>query len=144
MNINQYLKESKRTIASLSKCTGVPYTTVSELVNGKVDLDRVYVGTAVKLASAFQIDFRTFYDMCKESINLSDDSKAKVIVRNKYYYLSYKIREYSGTVRLFKANLINKPYVKDAAEWEYKRIEDEIKYKKDMEELEAWKATDII
>ncbi|MBQ9359507.1 MAG: helix-turn-helix transcriptional regulator [Lachnospiraceae bacterium] len=144
MNINQYLKESERTVASLSKCTGIPYTTVSELVNGKVDIDRVYVGTAIKLASACQIDFHTFYDMCKESTNLSDDSKAKVIVKNKYYYLDYKIGEYSGTERLFKANLINKPFVKDAAEWEYKRIRDEIKYKKDMEELEAWKATDII
>lgn len=137
MDIKQYLKKSEITIISLSKCTGIPYTTVSELVNGKVDIDRVYVGTAFKLASACHVDFQTFYNLCKENTPRLDDT-VKITVKNKAYYIEYRIGDISGTSRLFKANSINKPFVRDAAEWEYKRIKDAIQQEKDREELDSW------
>ena len=50
MDLKAYIEENKISIASLSKETGLPYTTVSELVNGKKSLGKCSAETVYRLA----------------------------------------------------------------------------------------------
>lgn len=54
MSIKSYIEENNISIASLSKETGLPYTTVSELVNGKKSLGKCSAETVYRLAKGLQ------------------------------------------------------------------------------------------
>ena len=115
MNIKEYLKANKTSIASISQKTGIPYTTVSELINGKVSIDKVYVGTAMKLAEACCLSFMSFYNMCRETTTLPEIPDGKIIIKNKRYYLEYDIDGHTGVDYLFKVNPGNTQCLESAA-----------------------------
>lgn len=52
MKLKDYISERNISIASLSMEAGLPYSTVSEVVNGKKALDRCSAGTVYRIASA--------------------------------------------------------------------------------------------
>ena len=52
MTLKDYIADEDKTIASLSKESGLPYTTVSELVNGKKTLGKCSAETVYRLAKA--------------------------------------------------------------------------------------------
>lgn len=54
MDLKAYIEENNISIASLSKETGLPYTTVSELVNGKKSLGKCSAETVYRLAKGLQ------------------------------------------------------------------------------------------
>lgn len=138
MTLKAYLRSIGTTIKSLHIESGVPYTTVSEIVNGKVNIDRVYVGTAMKLARACQISFPEFYDMCKETTELPTIKDGKIVIKNKKYYIEYDIEGEKGQRSLLKVNEVNQHFIKDSAEWMLSDIKEEIRKKKEVEEIESW------
>ncbi|MBR5360749.1 MAG: helix-turn-helix transcriptional regulator [Lachnospiraceae bacterium] len=115
MNIKDYLKANKTSISYISKKTDLPYTTVSELINGKVSIDKVYVGTAMKLAEACGLSFMCFYKMCKETTSLPEIPDGRIIIKNKRYYLEYDIDGKTGVDYLFKVNPGNTKCLEAAA-----------------------------
>ena len=139
MNIKQYLKENKISVSSLHKQTGIPYTSISEIVNGKVNIDRVYTGTAIRLADSCGLEFAQFYRMCRE--NIPKTPKTDIIVKNKKYYLRYDIEGETGCNYLCKANETNKRYVKDFARWELDTVKNNKRLQKEIEEVESWPIT---
>ena len=142
MNFKQYLRNKKVSVAELSRRTGIPYTTLSELVNGKVDVDRIYVGNAVNIAEKCNLPFQQFYEMCKEQTDIGGNSDYRIVTRNKKYYVQYEIDGKTSTSYLFKANALNQRFVKDVAQWEYEAAKEQYREKKEIEEVERW-AEDI-
>ena len=55
MTLHQYLDDTKKTIADLSKESGLPYSTISELVNGKKTIMNCTVETVYQLASSLSL-----------------------------------------------------------------------------------------
>ncbi len=122
MDIKNYLKIKNIKISELSKITQIPYTTINEIVNKKVDIDRVYTGTSIKLAHACGLEFNQFYKMCKEGIETDELQDSEILIRNKKYYLKYNINGHKGLNCLFKANKENVSSVKEIAENEIRSI----------------------
>ncbi|MBP5756951.1 MAG: hypothetical protein J6W39_05155, partial [Spirochaetales bacterium] len=54
MDLKAYIEENNISIASHSKETGLPYTPVSELVNGKKSLGKCSAETVYRLAKGLQ------------------------------------------------------------------------------------------
>lgn len=50
-NFNKVLKESGLSMYGLAKYSGVPYTTINEIHNNKIDINRCESGTVFKLAA---------------------------------------------------------------------------------------------
>jgi len=98
-NINHYLKINKISISSLSKSTGIPYTTINELVNGKTKIDHASVRIVRKLAEALNLDIRELSELCDTS-RLHE----KIVIKNKQFYLRTQDREW----KLFAATLQNR------------------------------------
>lgn len=144
MNIKTYLKSNRISVAELSRTTKLPYTSVSELINGKVDIDRVYVGTAMKLAEALDISFDEFYTLCRANIVNLHNPDATLKIKNKKYYVAYDIDGNRGEAYLFKVNDTNKKYANDAAQWEIDDIRRNIEEQHSIKEVEEWSATDTI
>jgi transcriptional regulator with XRE-family HTH domain len=56
MNINELLKQKSMTKYELSKMSGLPQTTVSDICNGKVKIEKCTGETLYKLAKALNVD----------------------------------------------------------------------------------------
>lgn len=52
-NFKHFFQKSGKTIYQISKQTGIPYTTLSELVNGKTDINKCSAGTVFRLSLFF-------------------------------------------------------------------------------------------
>lgn len=53
MKLKQYVQENKLKISQVAKESGIPYSTISELINGKKALNRCTAGTVYSLAKYF-------------------------------------------------------------------------------------------
>lgn len=136
--LKQYLKQNKISIYSLSKQTDIPYSTLNDLCNGKVEIDNCKVIILMKLANALKITTDSLYEICKRKNNSfaikQINKQAMIKAKNKRYYVEFVDKNNNKVIiDLFKVNDINSKYVKDAAQWmvEEKLLDTE------MEELYA-------
>ena len=138
MNIKTYLKQNKLKISDISKQTGIPYTTVSEIINGKTDIDKVQIGIGLKIADACKMDFKRFYNTCKKSNSIPDVSGGRILKKNKSYYLQCSLPGFTDEIYLCKVNPVNTQFIKDMAEWTIHSVISEAKQQKSIKEVESW------
>lgn len=58
------LKNKKMSVYECSKISGIPYTTLLEIVNGKTSINKCSFETVYKLALTFNTPMETFYERC--------------------------------------------------------------------------------
>lgn len=143
MTIKELLKQNNIKISTISKTTGIPYTTVNEIVNGKIDIDKVQIGTGLKIAKACGLDFNKFYDICKNSIALPEISGGELLLKNKAFYLECNLPEGKKEVYLCKMNHTNAHFIKDMAEWTINSLIEEAEKEKQLLEVESWTINSI-
>lgn len=130
--LKQFLIQNEISIYSLSKKTDIPYSTLNDLCNGKVEIDNCKVIMLMKLANALKISTDDLYEMCKRKDNSfiikQNNTQATIKAKNKKYYVEYKDKNDTVIIDLFKVNGTNSKYVKDAAQWlvEEKMIDTEM------------------
>ena len=131
--LKDYLKSQKLSISRLSQMTGIPYSTLNDIVNGKTDLDRVAYGSVKRLAAALSQPITNLELLCGKALIIDDTYS--VIIKNKAYYLS---DSKSHQLRyLFKINPLNSEYLDFA-------VQCLIDEDKSMRELEEKWANSII
>lgn len=135
--LKDFLNENDISIYSLSKKTNIPYSTLNDLCNGKVEIDNCKVSLLINLAKSLNMTIEKLYELCKNNDNIVKikkyNTEAKIIVKNKKYYVQYNDGSKTNNIDLFKVNHINNIYVKDAAEW---LVEDAL-LEKEMEDIYA-------
>lgn len=98
MIINQLLQRENMTKYRLSKESGVPQTTINDICNGKVELEKCSVGTVYKIAKALQVTVDSL---------IESELANKTAVR----------AEYRSSFETFKSNICH--YVKDIGDLEF-------------------------
>ena len=141
--IKYYLKQNKIKISDIARKYNLPYTTVSEIINGKTDIDRVQIGTGLEIANACNLSFEEFYKSCKSSNAVPCIKNGIIVRKNKAYYLQYTFPDEEGEIYLCKINEINSHFIKDMAEWSINAILLEKERQKSMDEVKAWKTDSI-
>lgn len=142
MRLKDYLKENKLSITSIAKSANLPYSTVNGIVNGRVEIDKVQVGTALSIASACGVEFKDLYDMCKDNLYIPSFTDAEVVVKNKAYYLRIIVNGKKKDTYIFKVNPINTRFLRDAAKWTLDSIKDSMQIA-DME-ADGWSVRSTI
>ena len=133
--LKDYLKKENITIYELSKKTGIAYSTLSDLCNGKVDIDNCKVSIIKKLSEYFNISMNNIYNICLKKDNefIVDSLKKNVCTysKNKNYYVKFKYKNKDVDIRLCKVNKNNTDYLKEIASW----IVDDYVSEKRLEEI---------
>ena len=132
--IKEYLKEYGIRITALSRQTGIPYSTLNDLVNGKTELERMQYGKVKAICGVLGLTVEQMEELCQTPIRI--ESEAEIITKNKSYYLSYVCEGTIKEEKLCKVNPTNRYFVKTMAETRLLRIENE-------ERLNAWKRSTI-
>lgn len=62
MELHEYLKETNTSVYSLSKTSGVPYSTTLSICRGKANIEECRLGTLRALAKALDVDLTDLID----------------------------------------------------------------------------------
>lgn len=132
--LKDYLKEQNISTYSLAKKIGMPYSTLNDLANGKVNVANCRVGFIKSLAEALNISMDDLYDICstEKEINISKyNLPAHISVRNKKYYASFEYGGKSFEIPVCEVNEDSTMFINNFAEWD---VEDFI-LEKELEDI---------
>ncbi len=117
MKIEEYLKSRQLNILRVSELSGIPYTTLGDIVRGRTDVDNVSVKVLVKLSEVLGMSMEDVYGLLKDAAPTPElDEGYSLLVKNgKYYitkdgrqsYLCDNTREYAYYIRDIATTYIN-------------------------------------
>lgn len=104
--IKTLLAEKQISAYKLAKDTGIPYSTISDLVTGKILIENTSSNTLFRLASYFDMSMDSLYkgDISQDKLYLSNRGR-EVIIRYKKQTIKYKGPK--NLVRFVNINEIN-------------------------------------
>ena len=132
--LKEYLKENSISVYNLAKKIDVPYSTLNDLSNGKVNIDNCRVGFIQKLASQLELSMDQLYKICnsqKEIIVEKYNLPATVSVKNKGYYASFQYKDRIVEIPVCEVNEDSTPFIENFAAWDVENYIDE----KELEEI---------
>lgn len=118
--LKEYLKDKRISVYALSKESGIAYSTLNDLVNGKVGIGNCKGSLIRSLSSALGMSMDELYDLCLTEMTAIDNSyhaEASLGIRAKYYYARLKYGEETAEIRLCKVNENNSYYINEIARW---------------------------
>lgn len=118
--LKDYLHEKGISVYSASKGTGIPYSTVNDLVNGKVEITNCKVSLLKRLSEYLAMTMDDLYSICSEedlSLKNSYGCDYKINVRNKSYYVEFMYDSKPVEIELCKVNRDTTYYIDEIAEW---------------------------
>ena len=117
----EYLKEHNISIYSLAKSSGVPYSTLNDLCNGKVVIENCKAGIVRKLADSLGITMDALYELAapeKRIVHVAEYNKdAEIKVRNKRYKATFEYNGEQIELDVCKVSENNTVYVDSFTEW---------------------------
>ena len=118
--LKDYLKKNNISIYRLSKESGVPYSTLNDLVNHKITIDNFKVGPARRIAAALKITFEDFFDISSDEgseIIVSDGVRGELEIKGRNYYVNYLLDGKMQSEKLCKLNQTNDAFAETYARW---------------------------
>ncbi len=128
--MRDYLKKNKISVSELSKRTGIPYSTLNDIVNGKTEINNIKFQYVKSIAEALNLSLDEFDRMFSGKTIVQVDLGIKVVVKNKCYYLVCELCD--SPEYICKVNELNSYYVQTMAEWKYAEL-------KRREAMKNWK-----
>lgn len=133
--LKEYLQAKNISIYSLSKNSGIPYSTLNDLVNGKVDIDNCKISILTKLSKTLGLSLDNIYKLCISENNEIYSKEYKttgtIITSNKYYYICFEYNDSKIQLKVCSTRTENRDFVKIMALW---TMEDYLK-EREMERL---------
>ena len=114
MFLKEYLKKEMISIKNLSQKTGVAYSTINDLVNGKTDAASCKAGMLKSIADVLDLSLDQIYEMCHYAIEINQDEIiAKLYVKNQNFCIKIIDHTKSQENSLFRINSWNKKYLRE-------------------------------
>jgi len=118
--LKEYLKQHNISIYSLAKDCDVPYSTLNDLANGKVDVMNCRLGMVKKLSDALGLSIDEFCDISSPDYDTKEknsDIDYRIKVRNKRFVADFIYDNKEYRIDLGPVNDNTKYYLDDIAEW---------------------------
>lgn len=139
--LDEYLKKQKISIYSLSKSSNIPYSTLNDLVNGKVDICNCKISILVKLSYALNLSLDNIYKLCVQEDNKVFSSKYKItgtiFTKNKYYYVRFIYDNKNIELKVCSTRKENKEYIKTIVLWTFEEYIDNEEFEKITRQLKS-------
>ena len=124
--LKQELVERNISIYEMSKNTGIPYSTMNDIVNEKIRIEGVKLGNAVKIAEYLNITIEELYLYNhNETIDFIDQlgttHTGTLYAKDGYFYLNYNLNGKEEIVKICLVNDDTTPFITDFAEWTLKK-----------------------
>ncbi len=87
--LKQYLKNNNIKIRQLQEESGLPYTTVNDIVNGRTEIDNASVKVLVAISVALKLSLDDTYALIRTRRQHIVLDEGKISVKGGRYYLLY-------------------------------------------------------
>lgn len=101
--LKEFLCRKELSLYKLSEISGIPYSTLNDIVNHKVDIANIRAGIVFKLAGILGLSMDELYGLCTRQIAVYSEEysvNGSVYVKNKQYILEFQYHN-----RVFKEEL---------------------------------------
>ncbi|MBQ9179875.1 MAG: helix-turn-helix transcriptional regulator [Firmicutes bacterium] len=118
--LKEHLKKQGKSMYALSKESGVAYSTLNDIANGKVDPDNCKLGIFRTIANALNLSLDELYDLCvenNESVTTDYGIPVNISVRQKSFYIFFNYNEEPVEIELCKVNGDTRRYLSYIAKW---------------------------
>lgn len=124
--LKEYLKEKNISMYGLAKSCDIPYSTLNDLANGKVDVMNCKLGMVKKLAAKLSLSIEEFCDIAGPDFTPKEKPEIDytVSVKNKNFLVRFTYEGVEHEIKLGQINNDSKRFINSFAEWS---IEDAIK-----------------
>lgn len=122
--LRTYLSTHNISIYSISKISGISYSTLNDIVNDKVEIANVKAGILYALAKAMNISMDQLYELCMEEIIVRSDRyniNGFVSRKNKKYYLSFEYNHKKHEYELCPVKKESALFIDSIALWEMEK-----------------------
>ena len=133
--LKEYLKKNNKSIYALSKESGVAYSTLNDLANGKVDINQCKVSLLRAVSLALDLTLDEVISVCSSeeiAMHTPQGIDVKISVKNKSYHAQFVYDEEMVDLELCKVREDSSFYIDEIASW---RAEEYIRAKR-MDEWE--------
>ena len=91
MNLDEHLKANGISVADVSERTGLPYSTIGDVVKGRTSIENASVRVLARLSDALGMSMEEAYGLAKESAPLPGlEGGYSLSLKNGRYYISYQ------------------------------------------------------
>ncbi len=118
--LKDYLKQKNISMYSVAEKSGVPYSTLNDLANGRVDVDNCKVSLLRLIAATLEMSMDELYGLCRENRRYILDRYGivvNVIVKDKDYYAEFDYQGEHISARICAVNEDTTRFIRDLAEW---------------------------
>ena len=116
--LKDYLKQKNISMYSVAEKSGVPYSTLNDLANGRVDVDNCKVSLLRLIAATLEMSMDELYGLCRENRSYILDRYGivvNVIVKDKDYYAEFDYQGEHISARICAVYEINTKVIADLA-----------------------------
>ena len=125
--LKNYIKEKSISIYALSKKTGVPYSTLNDLCNGKVEIGNCKAGIVKAVADALGTSMDELYELAQNRLIVHSDeydTDAEVTVKGKRYHAAFEYNDSLIDLDICRVCEENADYIVDLAKWDVEEFID--------------------
>ena len=118
--LKTYLIEKNISVYALSKKSGIAYSTLNDLSNGKVDIENCRLSLARKLAVSLGVSIDELCAICApghRTVTGSYGGDINIKIHNKSYHVDFSYGDELIEMKLCKVNDDSSFYIDDIAKW---------------------------
>ena len=118
--LKDYLVENQKSMYWLAEKSNVPYSTVNDLANGRIDIRNCRAGALKQLADALSLTMDALYDLCSSDITIcpaSCDSPVRIRIRGKKYYAEFSDHGQPVSLEVCPVRQDTAYFIRSLAEW---------------------------
>lgn len=111
-------------IYSISGISGISYSTLNDIANGKVEIANVKAGILYALSKAMDISMEQLYELCRDDIIVSSERykiNGCVSRKNKKYYLCFEYNHKKHEYELCSVKKESSLFIESIALWEMEK-----------------------
>ena len=123
--LKKFLQQKNISIYKLSALSGIPYSTLNDIVNHKVDIANIRAGIVFKLANILNISMDELYELCTNQITVYLESYATqgtVNIKNKKYVLEFQYHNKEFTDELCPVKKEATMFIESIARWQMEKM----------------------
>lgn len=123
--LKQFLKQKNISIYKLSGISGIPYSTLNDIVNHKVDIANIRAGIVFKLAGILHISMDELYELCSNQIAIYSEgysTKGIVNIKNKKYVLEFQYQNNEFMEELCPVKREATMFIESIARWQMEKM----------------------
>ena len=123
--LKQYLKQKNLSIYKLAALSEIPYSTLNDIVNHKVDIANIRSGIVFKLAKILDISMDELYELCSRKISVRTDKYAiegNVFIKNKSYVLVFRFDDKEFIDEICPVKRESSMFIESIARWQMEKL----------------------